>query len=279
LRTSFCQRPLSWRRIAFQGLTNNRTIIFAEADRNRECRDEFDVAGDILKRCGLGDRWPWKNVEEFYEEEMRKKGLSWYEFKDDGWYEGKVDYKKYETDYYRKGGGFATPTGKIEVFSTKWRELGYDPLPFYQEQAETPYSRPDLAREYPYVLITGGRTPFFFHSDHRQVKRLRRIHPDPIVQIHPETAQTLGLVNGDWAWIETPRGRCKQKVQLYDGMDRRIIHIEHDWWFPEKPQGEPDFSGAFESNANMLTSCEERFIDPGHGGYNLRALLCKVYKV
>jgi len=264
-----------------QGLTNNRTIIFLRKliEPLGECRDEFDIAGEIIRKCGLGKSWPWNSIEEFYEEELKRKGLGWYQYKDKGWFEGKVQYKKYETDYYRKGGGFATPTGKIELFSTKWRELGYDPLPFHQEQSETPYSSPVLTKEYPYILITGGRLPMFFHSELRQVQKLRRIHPEPIVQIHPRTAKALDITDGDWAWIETLRGKCKQKVKLFDGMDPGIVHIEHDWWFPEKTQGEPSFSGAFESNANMLTSCEERFIDPGHGGYTLRALLCKVYKV
>ena len=119
----------------------------------------------------------------------------------------------------------------------------------------------------------------FLHSELRQVAKLRRLHPNPIVQVHPETAKVLGIADGDWVFIETLRGRCKQRVKLYEGMDPRIIHIEHDWWFPEKPQGKPDFSGAFESNSNMLTPCKEPFLDPGFGGYNLRALLCKVYKV
>jgi anaerobic selenocysteine-containing dehydrogenase len=35
------------------------------------------------------------------------------------------------------------------------KELGYDPLPVYREPAENHLSQPDLAREYPLVLITG----------------------------------------------------------------------------------------------------------------------------
>jgi anaerobic selenocysteine-containing dehydrogenase len=135
-----------------------------------------------------------------------------------------------------------------------------------------------LAKEYPYILITGGKIPMFFHSEFRQVARLRDTHPDPLVQIHPDVADKLGIAEGDWVWIETRRGRCKQRAEVFDGMDPRIIHVEHHWWFPEKPQGRPGFSGAFESNCNMLTSCQERFLDPGMGGYNLRGLLCRVYK-
>lgn len=243
-----------------------------------ESRDEFDIAGDIMRRCGLGERWPWNNIEEFYAEELRKFGLDWYEWKEKTYFEGEIQYRKYLTDHYRPGGGFATRTGKVEVFSTEWREMGYDPLPYYREPPETPYSRPDLAQEYPLILITGGRLPMYFSSEFRQIPALRKLHPDPRLQIHPETAQKLGIGEGEWVWVETPRGRCRQRAKLFTGVDPRVVHINHGWWFPEKPQGEPGLSGAFESNSNMLTSCEEEFLDPGFGGYNLRGLLCKVYK-
>ena len=52
----------------------------------------------------------------------------------------------------------------------------------------TPYSRPDLAEEYPLVMTTGGRETTSFHSEHRQVASLRAIMPNPLVQINPETA-------------------------------------------------------------------------------------------
>lgn len=244
-----------------------------------ECRDEFDIVSDIIRKCGYDKHWRWDNIEYFYEEELKNVGLSWYENKYKGWYTGKVQYEKYKTDYYREGGGFNTLTGKVEIFSTKWRELGYEPLPYFRECPETPCSRPDLIDEYPFILITGGKNPMFFHSEFRQIEKLRCKHSDPIVQIHPETAKALGIADGDWVWIETKRGRCKQKAKLFDGMDQRVIHVEHHWWFPEKEQGMPELSGAFESNCNMLTPYEEPFLDPGFGGYNLRGLLCKVYKV
>ena len=37
-------------------------------------------------------------------------------------------YEKY------KAGGFNTPTGKIELYSTRFEAMGYDPLPDYQER-------------------------------------------------------------------------------------------------------------------------------------------------
>jgi anaerobic selenocysteine-containing dehydrogenase len=95
------------------------------------------------------------------------------------------------------------------------------------------------------------------------------------VQIHPETAKKLGIKDGDWVWIETPRGRIKQKAMLFAGMDPRIVVAQASWYYPEKPG--PNH-GVWDSNANILTSNELPF-DPAMGSTTFRALLCKVYPV
>ena len=46
-----------------------------------------------------------------------------------------VDYYKYERGEMRQDGqpGFATPTGRIELWSTAFNQFGDDPLPYYLE--------------------------------------------------------------------------------------------------------------------------------------------------
>ncbi len=39
-------------------------------------------------------------------------------------------------------------------------------------------------------------------------------------------AARLGLAQGDWAWIESPRGKCMQKVELFDRIDERVVHAD-----------------------------------------------------
>jgi len=243
-----------------------------------EARDEFEIFGDLLRRCKLAKDWPWHKVEEFYDGRLRESGLTWKEVVKAGGVWDEVRYKKYETDHYRKGGGFKTPTGKVEIYSTHWQKLGYDPLPIYFEPPESPYSTPELAKEYPFVVITGGRIPAYFHTQQHQISRLRKQHPFPLVQIHPAAAGRLGIAEGDWVWIESPRGKCKEKVKLFDGMDERVIHLEHGWWFPEQEGVEPHLYGVFESNVNFLTPDAPPFLDIGFGGCNLRGFLAKVYK-
>jgi hypothetical protein len=43
----------------------------------------------------------------------------------------------------------------------------------------SPYSQPDLYEEFDLVLTTGARHYESFHSEHRQMNRLRSNYPDP----------------------------------------------------------------------------------------------------
>jgi anaerobic selenocysteine-containing dehydrogenase len=117
-----------------------------------------------------------------------------------------------------------------------------------------------------------------YHSEHRQIRSLRRQHPDPIAQINPKKAVELGIKDGDWMWIETPRGRIRQKCQCFQGIDPRVIHAQHGWWFPELQGNESFLHGVWESNINVVTSDHPDYCNKISGGWPLRAMLCKVYK-
>lgn len=77
-------------------------------------------------------------------------------------------------------------------------------------------------------------------------------------------------------YIETKRGRIKQKATLVDSLDPRVVVVDHDWWFPEK--GAAELYGWAEANTNILTDNNPPF-NPEMGSANLRGILCKVYKV
>jgi anaerobic selenocysteine-containing dehydrogenase len=222
------------------------------------------------------EHW-FDNVGEMLDHQLRKANMTWKEFSGVGFLAKTGQdqpYYKYRTDHWREGGGFPTPTGKVELYSTVMEELGYDPLPYYREPNESPYSTPELAKEYPLILSAGGRQPYYFHSQYRQVPWLRERQPYPILQIHPHTAGELGIEGGEWVWIETPRGRIKQVAHLFAGMDPRVVVAQASWWYPE--EAGPDH-GLWKSNANVLTSNDPPH-DPAMGSATFRALLCRVYK-
>jgi len=243
--------------------------------RTHECKADEEVFFELCERMGLN--YGGERLHDIFDEQLREAGERYKE------YEG-LDFEKMcelnyfhimpEYRHYEKRGGLRTPTGKMEVWSTVLEKAGFDPLPKYIEPPESPYSKPELAEEYPLILLTGSRSPFFFHTELRSVPALRNMAPYPRVEMHPKTAAKYGIADGDWVFIESPRGRITQKALVTDGIDPRVVNCQSGWWYPEEKS--PDH-GWRESNANLLTSGDPPY-DVTMGTYQLRALLCRICK-
>ncbi len=265
-----------WERPHFNGGSWGVQAVPESIPGEYEHKTDYEIFRELGIRLGQQNDWPWRNLEEVFDYMLEPVEISFKELvANDGFPEGvrqKQQFKQYEER------GFGTSSGKAEVYSTILEKLGYDPLPKYEEPPETPISQPELAKEYPYILITGGRFLPMFHSEWRQIDSVRKRRPHPTVQINPETAEVHGIDDGDWVWIETKRGRIRQQCQRYKGIDKRVIHVEHGWWYPELPGEEPWLHGAWESNANVLTDDDPDSCGEIHGGWPLRTALCRVYK-
>ncbi len=250
-------------------------LIQQKITRIGECRSDEEVLIELARRLNLEQGT--ESLSEIFQQQLSTiqfnyselAGITLDDFKKKGFVSVPIHYRKFEE------AGFMTGSGKVELASGYLESLGYDPLPYYEEPPESPVSVPELTREYPLILTTGGRLKYFFCSEFRQVPSLRRKHPDPLVELPPETAKAHGIIEGDWVWIETLRGEIQQKAKLTGSLDRRVINVQHDWWFPEDPA--PEY-GVWKSNANVLTSNEAPY-DPAMGTYQLRALLCRIRRV
>ncbi|MFQ5761960.1 MAG: molybdopterin-dependent oxidoreductase, partial [Candidatus Bathyarchaeia archaeon] len=247
-----------------------------------ERRNDYDFWKDLASRLGQGEYFPWRNIEEVVNYRLAPSGLSLKEAARRGIITSPAKTKRYlEVDANTRGPrGFATPTGRVEIYSTVLETLGYDPLPKYEEPPESPVSTPMLAKEYSLILTTGGRFRPLYHGEYRHLGAgFREQHPHPLVDINLDTARELGIADGDWVWIETRRGRIMQKARATPGIHPRVVNVQHNWWYPELPGEEPWLHGVWISNANVLTSDDLETLDELTGGAHYRAMLCKVYKV
>jgi anaerobic selenocysteine-containing dehydrogenase len=231
-----------------------------------ECRQDEVIMTELARRLGLPGRE--LSPHDIFDQQLAPLGLTYAELAERGHVRVPIAYRKFEKE------GFATPTGKIELYCTRLEALGYDPLPYYEEPPESPLSTPELAKDFPYVLTTGARSQMFFHSEGRRLPKLRKGHAEPRVEIHPKTAAKHGIAKGDWVVISTPRGSIRQRAVVTRDILENVINCDHAWWFPEKTGWE---HGVWESNANVLTSQAPPY-DPAMGTYQLRGLLCTIRK-
>jgi len=232
-----------------------------------ECRSNYETINGLAGALGLSEYF-WDTEEESLDAILKPSGMNFRELRQLGRVPDSKVYRKYEKN------GFNTPSGKVELYSDRLKEWGFDPLPVYHELPETPLSEPEKAEEYP-LIFTTWKSPAYRHAGGRQIATLRGSHPDPIVKIHPETAKSLAIKEGDWVFIETKRGKIRQKTVFSDTIDPRVVVADYGWWFPEK--GAENLYGWDESNINVLTDNKPP-LSPEMGSTNLRGGFCKVYK-
>lgn len=238
-----------------------------------EAWDNVKIVLELIKRIPWADRErvPWDTPNECYEWLYRDAKFTFEELKEKGYIVEPVKYRKYEQN------GFATPSRKLELFSTIFDKHGYDPLPCYREPPESPISTPEIMKEYPHILITGSRRIEFFASEGRQIPTLRKGAPDPEIALHPDTAQRLGVVHGDWVWVETPKvegERVRFRAAITDRIRPEVVQASYGWWFPEMEGPE---RGCFLSNINVVLSAA-----PPWGeiccSVPTRGTVCRLYK-
>jgi len=163
--------------------------------------------------------------------------------------------------YYEKA-GFQTPSGKVEISSSILAEHGHEPLPVYKEPMESPVSQPDLAGSFPLVLTSGARTVAFTHSQHRNIRQLREMVPEPLVEINPADAEPRGIQSGDMVIVSSPRGNIKLKADVTDTILPGAVQIPHYW--------------PGEANVNILV--DDQNLDPISGFAPFKSQLCQVTK-
>ena len=249
-----------------------------------ECKTDYELCyelGNILRPELWRDTFKFKNDLEFLEAlrlGRREGGEYLKKVAQNVHCQMPIEYYKYENGKMRVDGsmGFATPTGRVELWSTAFHQFGEDPLPYYEEPEFGPVD-PELMKEYPLLLTTGARTTAFFHSENRQIPFCRELCPDPIVDINPETAKKYGITDGQWVKITSPFGECVEKAHVSEIVDEKTIHAQHAWWFPEEDGNEPNLYGNFRSNINNLLP-NFHFRKLGFGAPN-KCLVCKIEPV
>jgi anaerobic selenocysteine-containing dehydrogenase len=247
-----------------------------------DCRPDVEINFELARRFDPDFRW--EDIHALFDDIIRPSGLTFEQLQEKGWVfppdgHPSSPYHRYKKGLLRQDGkpGFQTPTGRFEIYSTLREGWGLKPLPHHEEPPFTPVSRPDLSKKFPLILSTGRRSPAFFHSEHRMIPWLREIDPDPVVEIHPDTANDCGIGNGEWVWIENWMGRAKFKAKVTRVVPRWMVMAAHGWWFPERKGAEPSLYGTWESNINLLLPMNAQGKD-GLGA-PIKHSMCKINKV
>ena len=106
-------------------------------------------------------------------------------------------------------GNFPTPSGKCEFFSARLAAQGLDGLPDHVPNHEAV----NTSIAYPLAMISPPARNFL-NSSFVNVKSLRDIEGEPLLEMHFSDAEPRGIQSGDTVRVFNQRGtyRCKAKV-------------------------------------------------------------------
>jgi anaerobic selenocysteine-containing dehydrogenase len=206
---------------------------------------------ELARSMGYGELFPWENCAQGIEEIFEAQGLTYQGIVAQGGiyeYEGRR-YKKYEEK------GFPTPSGKVEIYPQLLKDLGFDPSPIMKEFSQLP----EPSEEYPLVLTTGGNLLCYTHWQFHYLSKLKKMAPEPVCEIHPDTALACGVSEGEKVEVRTTFGSVRVAARLTERIRRDTIHIPQGWE---------------EANANVLTGMSGA--DPISGFPNLKSVPCNL---
>ena len=158
----------------------------------------------------------------------------------------------------------------MELASSVLVELGFDPLPSYEEPSD-PGCEAAPEGAYPYVAFAGFRERKSYNTNLHQMPELRAQEPEPRFFINPADAAAEGIGEGAWCVVETAYGQVELLSHLDEAQPEGTLRVPHGWWKPETAPGvAAGLSGACLHNDGMLFPDADWNLDPAQGVPNLR---------
>jgi anaerobic selenocysteine-containing dehydrogenase len=148
-------------------------------------------------------------------------------------------------------GGFPTPSGKCEFYSSSMLADGLDPVPTYIPNYESVASNPELAAKYPLAMISPPARNFL-NSSFVNVRSLRATEGEPHLDIHPVDAASRGIEHGEMVRIFNDRGSFVARARVTPKARAGLVVGLSIWWKKLASDGK---------NANEVTS--QRLTDMG----------------
>ncbi len=120
-------------------------------------------------------------------------------------------------------GGFPTPSGKCLIDSPVYG------VPDHVPNYESARSAPELAQRFPLAMISPPARNFL-NSSFVNVKSLRDIEGEPLVEIHATDAAPRALSDGQTVRVFNDRGSYVCKLKLSERARPGVVNGLGIWW-------------------------------------------------
>ena len=221
-------------------------------------RPAWWMAKELSKKMGLEAYFPWENIEELLDWQLKKLGSSLEEMKKIG---VKTFPRQYDDLYFYDGEEkeFYTNTGKIELYSTAFQEEGFDPMPKYTHHPEPPQG---------FYRLNYGRAPMHTFSRTTNNPNLYDLMEENSLWVNPKVADEWALKTGREVWLQNQDGVVSSfpvKVRVTERIRWDSVYMVHGFGHYMKEMKRCYAKGA--SDTELITNVME---DPVMGGTGMR---------
>lgn len=192
-----------------------------------EARADWEIFAEVGRRLGFGSQFGFVDAAAVFaeyrqltrdrpcdqtgisHERLRKFGpIQWPCADTDELFEAAANNKRLYTDLR-----FQTPDGRAQFVAYHARGLAEPPDP-----------------EYPYIF-TNGRLYGHWHTQTRtgRIDKIRQMHPQPFLEIHPKDAAQFQLQNGDWLRVRSSRSSACFQVTITSAIPSGTVFAPMHW--------------------------------------------------
>jgi ferredoxin-nitrate reductase len=212
-------------------MTNSeRTVTLCPAFRPApgEARADWEIFAAVGRRLGFESQFPWQTSAAVYNEFVQLT-------------QGRLcDMTGLSHDRLAAEGPIQWPCPQQETeatASTKYDKRLYTDLIFATANGRANFAAfhekglaepPDPA--YPFVLTT-GRLYGHWHTQTRtgRIEKIRNLHPEPFLEVHPIDAQHLEVQSGNWVEVRSRRGFVRLRIKVTQYIRKGVLFIPMHW--------------------------------------------------
>lgn len=191
-----------------------------------EARDDWSIFAEVGRRLGFADKFNFQSSADVHSEfvqitrdrpcdmtgishaKLAKLGVMQWQASDQHPEQDQVHNKRLYTDLQ-----FHMPDRKAR---------------FGAYHSKGVFEIPD--EQYPFILTT-GRLYGHWHTQTRtgRIDKIRQMHPNPFIEIHPKDANKLGINNGDLIEVRSRRGSSKFPALVTEAIARGVLFVPMHW--------------------------------------------------
>jgi len=243
---------------------------------------DMKILFELAKRLGFGDQFWHGDIEAGFSDQFAPSNVTMAKLRQNPGIitiDLNMEYNKYsKVDQTGHFLGFNTPSKRIEIYSSLFRERGYDPLPIWKDPIAFCFPDDDITEKYPLLLIN-SKVIEYCHSQHRAIAALRKRVPQPFLEINPRKAGELGINDEDQVMLETPYGSITLHAKLTDDIGYDVVCTQNGWWQGCDELSIPGHDPYSSKGANVNLLYRTDKIDPISGSLPIKGHPCNIRKV